>query len=342
MNLTVLNNPETELANGHVCKFSHGFNSIYVDVVRQDYEITASSSDAGFLALFVADTSVFTLNQKVFYLGLDALGNTVKTGTATIWKIEPTYIALLTAATNQLTPPQPINVIVDGTINLIATTKREVEISGTINDGVNDRAFTTRRFSYDNTGTVRVYINGLIRSLFAKRYDIDETIHNEKQFGAALYLEGITCKDINTSVEIELLGSSYIAVKSIEQIGSDNRLVDYEVYNNGVINSTASFLTAFKKPVFFSAFPYTLMSAIGENASTIYYRYEHGGLTSDTLMNIAGHGIYKMKVSNSTGVRAFNVSLVTGIAAGEFSLAIDDAGHSLNIDNAGHELNIQQ
>jgi hypothetical protein len=326
-----------------MCRFSHGFNSIYVDVARQDYAIIASGANAGNLVLYVADASSFALNQKVFYLGLDALGATVMTGTAMIWDKGSNWIALLALSTALLTPPQPTNVIVSGTINEIATTKREVEISGTVNDGFRDRSFTARRFSYDSTGTVRVYLNGIIKRLFEKRYTIDETIHNEKQFGAALYLEGIYCKDIETDAEIGLLGStSYIAVKSIEQIGNDNRLVDYEVYNNDTIHSTAKFLTAFKKPVYFSGFPYTLMSAIGANTSSVYYRHEHLGLTADTLMNIAGHGVYKMKVEQQSTEQSFNVSLVTGIAAGEFSLAIDEAGHTLNIDEDDHELNIQQ
>lgn len=333
MTLTVVKYPKTELADGHECKFSNAYNSLYVDVIRQDYAITGSGANAGYLVLYVADASSFSLNQRVYYSGLNTASEVVKSGTALIWDKGATWIALLTTATN------PTNQIVSGTINEISNTKREVEISGVVSDGTWEYGFTERRFSYNENGEVRIYLNNIVKSLFAKMYNIDETVHNEKLAGSYFYLSDVNCKDLETDTEIELLSEDYIAVKSIAQLGEDNRLVDYEVYNDAHGNSTAKFMTAFEKPVYFPGYPFTICAAIGEQSEATYYRHEHGGVTTDTLVNVSGKGIYKMKVQPVSTERDFNISLISGVY--QYGLLIDDAGHELEIDGDGNTLRIQ-
>ena len=92
MSIVIARYPQTT-DNGHVCKFSRAGNPMYYQINRRDVEITGISQIGGFYCFTVADPSIFSLNESVYFCTLN--GSTIiDTGTAIIIEIGVNYIVV--------------------------------------------------------------------------------------------------------------------------------------------------------------------------------------------------------------------------------------------------------
>lgn len=306
MSIVITRYPSTT-DNGNACKFSRAGNPLYFELSRQDYAIVSIQQQAGFYQFNLASTSMFTLNEKIYY------NTNAGSGTALIFDIGANYIAVLAIYNPAST---------SGHINKISDTKREIEVSGVINsNGVTDFQFNPRRFSYDSTGVVKVYINQIVKDYFAKVYNVNPS-GNALVVGACFNLD-LTFEDVEDGSTA--IDSKHYAVKAVGQLGDDNRMIEYEVYSYGTTFSEAKFLTAFAKPVLFRGYPFHLYALMGRNDDVVYRRqYTLDGFATDTVVPSTPKGIYSMALApQSATQRRFNVYLHTNVAENENYLLID-------------------
>ena len=306
MSIVITRYPSTT-DNGNACKFSRAGNPMYFELSRQDYAIVSIQQQAGFYQFNLANTSMFALNEKIYY------NTNAGSGTALIFDIGANYIAVLAGYNPAST---------SGYINKISDTKREIEVSGVINsNGVTDFYFNPRRYSYDSTGVVKVYINQIVKDYFAKVYNVTASgnaLVNGACFNLDLQFEDV--EDGSTAISTD-----YYAVKAVGQLGDDNRMIEHEVYSYGTTFSEAKFLTAFAKPVLFRGYPFHLYALMGRNDDVVYRRqYTLGGLVINTVVPSTPKGIYSMALApQSATQRRFNIYLYTNVAENENYLLID-------------------
>ena len=322
--IEIIRYPQTT-DNGNICKFSAAGNPMYFEVSRKDFTITGSASNAGFLQLFIADTTGLVLNQQVYIVCKNSSNVIIKSGTFTILEINATNLTLLTDAVN------PVGAVDSGWLNILSNTKREIEITGgVIYNGLNISYFTPRRFSYDSTGTVKVYVNSILNDLFAKVFDVQAS-------GVALV--DSACLELQAQVEdVESEDTAeineYYGVKAVRQLPDDNRLIEYEVYYYGTTVSDAKFLTAFAKPVLFDGYPFHLYCLRGRTDDTIYLRQTAaGGLALDTPFPNNYKGVFSMRLTRQTTERSMTAQIITDVANNQSFLNIDEDGNVLLIDN---------
>lgn len=323
MSIEIIRSPETTNDDTTVCKFSTGFNPLYFEISRKDKTISSSSSFAGFLQVTLDSVTGLSVNDEVYVLGKDASDNIIVSQTAKIFDITGNAISVLILATN------PINLITQGWVNSVSSVKREIEISGS--------GFTTRRFSYNSFGTVKCYLNGIVRELFESVYDVQETGIGIVD-GACVEID-ITFEDVETGDTVDT-SEEYYAVKAVKQIGTDNRMVEYEVYSYSSVNSTAKYLTAFEKPVIFRGYPFHLYCLLGRNDDTLYNRVTEGALTQDIPFPSQNKEVYSIAISPTAGVRNLTSKIITNVAENEKYLNIDNADNNLLIDATGNKLRI--
>lgn len=321
MSIVITRYPSTT-DNGNACKFSRAGNPMYFELSRQDYAMVSIQQQAGFYQFNLADTSMFTLNESIYYK------TNAGSGTATIFAIDTNYIAVLASYNPAST---------SGYINKISDTKREIEVSGVISsDGVTDYYFNPRRYSYDSTGVVKVYINQIVKDYFAKVYDIQTGIAlvNGACFNLDLNFEDV--EDGSTA-----LSSDYYAVKAVGQLGDDNRMIEYEVYSYGTTFSDAKFLTAFAKPVLFRGYPFHLYALMGRNDDIVYFRQTPvGGFAADSVVPSTPKGIYSIPLAPQTATnRLFTAQLVTNVTENENFLLIDGNDTLLIDSNSSLRIN---
>jgi hypothetical protein len=324
--IEIIRNPATT-DNGNICKFSAAYNPMYFEVSRKDFTITGSASNAGFLQLFIADTTGLTVNQQVYIVCKDAGNAIIKSGTFTIFEVNPTNLTLLTSALS------PTNAVASGWLNTLSNTKREIEITGgVIYNGLNISYFTARRFSYDSTGTVKVYVNSILNDLFAKVFDVQ---------ASGIALVNSACLELKAQVEDIESGDTaeineYYGVKAVRQLPDDNRLIEYEVYYYGTTVSDAKFLTAFAKPVMFVGYPFHLYCLRGRTDDTICLRQTAaGGIALDTPFPNNYKGVFSMRLSQQSTERSMTAQIIADAVDNQSFLLID-ADSKLQIDNTGN------
>lgn len=315
MSLVITRYPATT-DNGNSCKFSRAGNPIYFELSRQGYAIVSIQQQAGFYQFNLADTSMFTLNETIYY----RTNNT--SGTALIWNIGATYIAVLA-----LYNPASVT----GYINKISDTKREIEVTGVINTtGTTDIQFNARRFSYDSTGVVKVYVNQILKDYFAKIYNVQAS-GNALVSGACFNMD-LQFEDIESGDTA--ISSDYYGVKAVGQLGDDNRMIEHEVYSYSTTFSEAKFLTAFAKPVLFRGYPFHLYALMGRNNDVVYLRQtSQGGLALDSVVPSTPKGVYSMSLSPQVPTdRRFTCQLLTNAIELQNFLQIDSNGNIMLVD----------
>lgn len=341
MSLSIITYPRTSKSDGHSVRMSNGYNAVYFDIARTDISITATGVNSGYLMLTLASVTGLTLQQSVYIAVLDAGSNLVKSGEYQIWAID-SVAKTISLITGPLDPP---NLGASGTVNILSSGKKEIEVSGTVNDGVWDINITARRFSYDSTGTVRVYLTSILRDLFVKNYEIDTSVTNHLIQGASLMFN-LTFKDVDSEEEINVSDAdwktAYYGIKSVAQIGEDNRMVDFQVYSYSTLHSdtTTEFLTAMKKPVIYRGLPFSLCALMGRNDEAVYERNSKlSGVYVDRIINYAEHGVYVLNIANpASNLNAFNIKLITGDEDKHKFIDIDEDGNDLLIDENGNKL----
>jgi len=318
--------------NSNICKFSAAGNPLYFEVSRKDHTITASGAYSGFLQLFIADTSAFTLSESVYVVGKDVSSNIIISKKSTIFFIAASYIVLTDPATN------PTNQITQGWVNQLSDTKREIEVTGVLNyDLSNSVSVVARRFSYDAAGTVKVYINQILKDAFVKRYDV--TLTGVNLVDKAAFEMELDFEDIESGDDTSTTG--YYGVKAVRQLPDDNRMIEYEVYSYGTTFSTAKFLSAFARPVIFNGYPFHLYALMGRNDDAVYFRNTNPrDAYVDTLFDSQDKGVWSMRVQQQGVERSLTAQLVTNVTSAQQFLDIDEADHQLDI-GGGVNLRIQ-
>jgi hypothetical protein len=295
---------------------------MYFEVSRQDYAIVSIQQQAGYYQFNLASTTMFALNETVYYK--TNAGN----GTGVIFDIGATYIAILAGYNPAST---------SGFINKLSNTKREVEVTGVItSNGITDYYFNARRFSYDSTGVAKVYMNNILKDYFAKVYDVQAS-GNALVVGACFHLD-IGFEDVTDSSTAYV--SKYYGVKAVGQLGDDNRMIEHEVYSYGTTFSAAKFLTAFAKPVLFRGYPFHLYALMGRNDDNVYLRQTNQSNTAvDSVVASEPQGVYSMALAPQTATdRRFTAQLLTNVAENEHFLLID--GNDTLLIDANDELRI--
>lgn len=317
MSLVITRYPSTT-DNGNVCKHSRAGNPMYFEVSRRDYAIVSIQQQAGYYQFNLASTTMFALNETVYYK------TNAGSGTGVIFDIGATYIAILAGYNPSST---------SGYINKLSNTKREVEVTGVItSNGITDYYFNARRFSYDSKGVAKVYMNNILKDYFAKVYDVQAS-GNALVVGACFHLD-IGFEDVTDSSTAYV--SKYYGVKAVGQLGDDNRMIEHEVYSYGTTFSAAKFLTAFVKPVLFRGYPFHLYALMGRNDDNVYLRQTNQSNTAvDTVVPSEPQGVYSMAIAPQTATdRRFTAQLLTNVAENEHFLLID-GNDTLLIDGDG-------
>ncbi len=275
--MEILNLPQTTLADGHICKFSFSGsqkNTLFVDVGRKDYTITGSNAQTivttDFLLLDITeDLSDLAVGDEVFVFAVDENEVVEFEQTATILQVNTVddYIVL------NIEVPGGYNLTKGGYVNTISDLKREVEMTGKVcGDSTTVFAvdFIKRRFSFNKFGVVRCYLNAILDDFYAKRYDFSFQDFFVR-FGAVMFEITFTDLDTTDSVQKEF-SYKFFGVKSVQQLGGDKRMGEYEVYGYDSKYSTAKFLTAMRKPVAFQNYPFFMYALIGRVDETLGFQ----------------------------------------------------------------------
>jgi len=259
MALTVIKTPVTTNDDNHVCRFSHIGNAIYVDLQRQDTEITGVINYSGKMSLIVENKSIFIVGNTAYInvvsneLDFDGIFKILYTATINfggndydVIVIDKTYQALTG---------------VTGFANSNYRQNYKVGIRLTING----TPTTEREFSPNNTGLIRCYLNSILIDYFSNLPEIDytEEVYKVENSVISFYIQR---KEIWRGFEDEWksLAGVYFATKSVAQLNTDNRAIDKEVYYESANKySQALFLTAFEEPVFFTGLPFSISALIG-------------------------------------------------------------------------------
>ncbi len=259
MPLTAILTPQTTLPDGHICKFSHGFNPVYVDLQRKDMTIfNISAYTANKMALIISDNSIFTVGEKVYVsiesneLNFDGIFEIIEIVSTNFIIIDKTYQAL-TGVSGFVNTPSRRNYKVLIRLN----------ISGTLT--------TIRDFVPNNKGVARCYLNSILIDYFSKlpEFDYTELIQSVKDYVISFQ---ILKKEewIGSDEKGDAITGSWRAVNAVQQLNNDNRMILREVYyESGSVKSEADFLTAFQEPVFYIGFPFTVSALIGNSTLNI-------------------------------------------------------------------------
>jgi hypothetical protein len=342
--LEILTLPETTMPDGNVCRLFNAANPVYFDIAKKQNLIIGSNvGTGGTLKLTVNQAIDLTVNQRLYIRGLDVSGNVIKEGWFTVieWTMAtaPYTVTLLTSQT------APAMLITQGFVNKPLSAVEKIEVTGLIEVDGNDITLMARRFSYASSGVARVYVNTMLRDELAKRYTIDYDVNNHIVSRAAFACEfDFTDVADETNVSV-LITENYFAVNAVAQIGQDNRMVDFEVYNYDAIYSTARWLTAFERPVLFRGYPFGLCAVTGRNDKNVRHRIATGvtyGTFTDVNMIEIGRGVHHFKCSVSDTVQSFKTALIFDEKEKEkennllieegFKLTIDEDGSHLRID----------
>lgn len=341
--LQIISRPETEMTDGNLCRFSFGFNSVYWDIAKRQHLITGSTlGDGGFCKLFLYSTIDLGINQRLWIRAIDINNNVIKEGWFTVidsnMTTAPYYVVINTPVT------APANLIVSGFANKPLTQNEKIKVSGFFTVGDSDELFTERMFSYANNGIARCYINGAARDKFAQTYDIDYEVTNHIVEGASLNYELDFTDAQDEELTLSVLSSSnYFIVNSVAQLGSDNRMIEYEVYNYGEITSNAKWLTAFERPVLFRGYPFGLCALIGRNNSNIKHRIGTGAdfaTHADYIMTTTAMAVKHFTCEVASNIMAFKTALILQQKEQSVKLKIDEDGSHLKITESGEVLNI--
>lgn len=311
MSLTVVTEPYTTLDDGFESKFSHAGNPIYYDIQRKDREILGTGAYSGKVSFNVGTSAqIFAVGNMAYVYATDGgvlqfSGEYEITHINTILGYKWITIdkAIYSGYTN----------IDGGFVNNLERTNHRVIVSLLI-DGV---ATTERSFSTDGTGLARVYINSIVEDYLSTVIDFDYTEINEilEDFAIKFHLR---YREAYTGYEDPLPKTAlndYWAVKAVRQLGGDNRMIEYEVYYIGVTQySTAKFLTAFTKPVYWEGFPFTICALISEINSTVSKNIKSypAGTTATVAIDVSdGMGVYALEIDPVSGSSKFDLYLST-------------------------------
>lgn len=262
MPTTIKTPPITIRTDGTVCSFNAAYNNVYIDLQRKDTTITAVANHfPNKFKLTVADASIFSVNGTA-YIELFDDSVLVLSGNYNILEVNviSNFIVIDTAFF-------ALTGVVSGFANTSLRTNYKMLVRATIQG----QSTTERGFHANTQGVARVYLKSLLTGQFDNSHDIDYTEVNQR----------INGKDFEfyLSVKEEWFGyytgffsklnTSYRAVKAIQQINSDLRLTDFEIYFNGVNKSDAKFLTAFVEPHMWIGKPFSVGCLFGIRTANI-------------------------------------------------------------------------
>lgn len=311
MSLTVINSPSTILSNTFESKFSFGGNPIYYDIQRKDKTISGVGSSGGNVAFNMGTgTSIFSVSDSIYVRATDGTTTTID-GQYTIVTSD------VILGYNWISINLPIfsgyTNIDGGFVNNLERHNHRVICNLLINGVVTSE----RSFSTDITGLARVYVNSITDNYLSKEIDIDYTAINKLLTDYAIpfqigYKEG-WLGYLETVPKYALI--QYWAVKSITQLGHDNRMIDYEVYYvSNVIYSTAKFLTSFARPKMWVGYPFTVAALLTDLNAVVTKEiksYPAVSQTSETIDMAGGKGVYSLKINPATGSQRCELWLQT-------------------------------
>jgi len=261
---SIVRTPEFTRADGSVCQISNGFNSVFIDLQRQDSVVSGIFNNSGKLGVVVNDNSIYTDKCYLFYN--HATGT--YSGVFDILIVGQIVIGFVTFDVLILDTAFIPHTFVDGFANSFNRKNYKIITYAVIN-GTTET--TEREFTPDNTGLVRVYVDSMLKDYFSKTYEPDYTVMNEVATDHVLTFR-IQAKEQYQDYEgtFAYLTGTWRAAKSVAQVGENNLMEEFEVYYSGVgVYSTAKFLTAFKEPVMWDGFPFSLSFLRGVSSLTV-------------------------------------------------------------------------
>jgi hypothetical protein len=257
MALTIKTPPETTLTDGHVCKFSHGYNPTYIDFQRQDTSVIAVAFYQTKIALVVNNSSMFAIGSNLY---CEVSGNEYSfSGTFLVLNI----LEILGLKYVVIDKPHSTLTGVSGFANTATRRNHKVyvrlNISGTIT--------TERSFHTNEQGVARCYLNSIFTDYFKSLPEIDytELIQIVEDFVISFLVQAKE-EWIGFDDTYKTFTGTWRAVNSVTQLNNDNRMVLKEVYyEDATTLSTAQFLTGFVEPVYFVGYPFTVSVLIGQS-----------------------------------------------------------------------------
>jgi len=310
MSLTIIKAPSTVLTSTFESKFSFVGNPIYYDIQRKDAAITGVGSSSGNVAFNMGTgTSIYSVNDTVYVYATN--GSTVL--------IDGEYTVLSQAVIsgfNWISISLPVFSgyigINGGFINNMERYNHRI-ISNLIINGV---ATSERSFSTDAKGLGRVYINSIVQDYLSNVINFDYTAINELLTDFAVpfkiaFKEGWLGYTDPAPKSDAIL---YYAVKSVQQLKNDNRMVQFEVfYIDASIYSTAKFSTGFAKPKMWTGYPFSIGALLTDLNATVTKEiksYPANSTASQTL-TINDKGVYSLLCNPATGSQRFDIWLQT-------------------------------
>jgi hypothetical protein len=315
MAATAIKTPQTVRDDGTTCRFNHGYNAIYFDFQRKDTLVTNIFNGGSLkLGLIVGDNEAFQPGKKC-YLSLTT-DQGVISGVYDVLIVSELTIGLSTFDVVIIDFPFQAYTGVSGFVNSFARSNYKLIVDLNITGfGMS----STRAFTPDNTGKIRVYVQNILQGYFEKRYEIDYDLINEKIENLALQFR-LRYKEewLNNYDEVpQYLSGSWRAVKTVEQIDNDNRMVDYEVYYQSNLKaSTAKFLTAFTTPVYFKGYPFNMSFLLGFSTKKLIQVIvpQTGSNIEEDILTGTQNSVNSMTLSAEPSGDFVNVYLKTGDA----------------------------
>lgn len=313
MSLTVIQNPETYVNNQFTSKYSFAGNPIYYDIQRMDKVAQSVGSYGGNVAFNVGTgTAIFNVGDSVYVKASDG-GNYLIDGAYTV------VYAVVLGAYNWIAINLPIfsgytTIVPNGTfINNLERANHHIITSLMIN-GVQSEE---RQFATQQNGLCRVYVNSIVNDYLSQIIDLTYTLTNRLIPNYAIPFK-LVHREAWLGYEDTLNkyeGAEFYAVKSIQQINNDNRMVQYEVfYEADHSYSTAKFQTAFVKPKMWVGYPFTICSLITFSVTPITKNiksYPSEAIYSVDLDLSAGYGVNELLINPATNSQSFEIWLNT-------------------------------
>lgn len=311
MSLTITNEPYTTLTDGFQSKFSYVGNAVYYDIQRKDRSISGVGSYAGRVAFNMGtDAQIFAIGDSVYIYATDG-GVLVFEGLYEIYYID-TILGYQWITIDKATFSGYLGIDGGFANNMERTNHRAI-----VNLRINGTDTTERSFATDSTGLARVYVNSILNDYLANEIDFDYTATNELLEDFAIRFQ-LGYKEAYTGYEDSLPKyalNDYWAVKSVNQLGGDNRMTLYEVYyNSASVYSTAKFLTAFEKPIMWDGLPFTVCALITDAQGTISknIKSQPANTTSTVALDLSdGQGVYTLEIDPVASSSEFDLWLST-------------------------------
>jgi len=314
MAITIKTAPTTTRSDSTVCYMNAAYNNVYIDLQRQDTQITALARYSPLkFKLNVADASIFAVDATAYVeVLLDG-----------ILEFAGTYDILAVDAVNNFIVIDKAWYSTSGTVTGFANTSLRLQHKVFVKITVDAVISIAAAYHTDSAGVARVYLKSLLQKYFDNTLDADYTAVNKKLDGKDFEFY-CSYKEEYYGYYTDLyhkLPAVWKAVKAVQQIGDDLRMVDYEIYYYGLgVYSTAKFLTAFVEPVYFENYPFAIGALFGPSTVNIDREVTyHDGSTTVTALDMAeADGVNTITLTSSVSSPHCWLALKVGTGDNEY------------------------